>query len=85
MQEQEFEPVGGSQTVRVNVRVIAATNRDLAAMVREGRFRSDLYYRLNVLPLSIPSLRERPGAAKILNLGPSTLRSRMQKLGIRRP
>src|ERR1051326_1291999 len=52
LQEQEFEPVGGSQTVRVNVRVIAATNRDLAAMVREGKFRSDLFYRLNVLPVS---------------------------------
>ena len=59
LQEQEFEPVGGGQTVRVNVRVIAATNRDLAAMVREGKFRSDLYYRLNVLPVSIPALRQR--------------------------
>jgi transcriptional regulator with GAF, ATPase, and Fis domain len=59
LQEQEFEPVGGSQTVRVNVRVIAATNRDLATMVREGKFRSDLFYRLNVLPVSIPALRQR--------------------------
>jgi len=59
LQEQEFEPVGGSQTVRVNVRVIAATNRDLATMVREGKFRSDLFYRLNVLPISIPALRQR--------------------------
>jgi PAS domain S-box-containing protein len=59
LQEQEFEPVGGSQTVRVNVRVIAATNRDLMAMVREGKFRNDLFYRLNVLPISIPPLRQR--------------------------
>jgi PAS domain S-box-containing protein len=66
LQEQEFEPVGGSQTVRINVRVIAATNRDLAALVREGKFRSDLFYRLNVLPLSIPALRERHGDIPLL-------------------
>jgi len=59
LQEQEFEPVGGSQTVRVNVRVIAATNRDLGTMVRDGKFRNDLFYRLNVLPISIPPLRQR--------------------------
>ena len=66
LQEQEFEPVGGSQTVRVNVRVIAATNRDLAAMVREGKFRSDLFYRLNVLPISVPALRQRQGDVPLL-------------------
>jgi formate hydrogenlyase transcriptional activator len=66
LQEQEFEPVGGSQTVRVNVRVIAATNRDLAAMVRDGKFRSDLFYRLNVLPVSIPALRQRQGDVPLL-------------------
>jgi PAS domain S-box-containing protein len=60
LQEEEFEPLGSSKTVKVDVRVIAATNRDLAAMVREGKFRSDLFYRLNVVPVTMPALRERP-------------------------
>ena len=59
LQEQEFEPIGSSRTVKVNVRIVAATNRDLAELVREGKFRADLYYRLNVVPLRMPALRER--------------------------
>jgi PAS domain S-box-containing protein len=59
LQEEAFEPVGGTQTVQVDVRVIAATHRDLKKMVRDGEFREDLYYRLRVMPLQIPPLRER--------------------------
>jgi formate hydrogenlyase transcriptional activator len=59
LQEREFERLGGSRTFRTNARLIAATNRDLRAMVEEGRFRSDLFYRLNVFPVHVPSLRER--------------------------
>ena len=59
LQEKQFERLGGSQTLEIDVRVIAATNQDLGQMVRERRFRADLYYRLNVFPMTLPPLRER--------------------------
>ena len=59
LQEQEFERLGGTRTLRVDVRFVAATHADLPAMVQAGRFREDLYYRLNVVPIEMPTLRQR--------------------------
>src|SRR4051794_37601275 len=66
LQEQEFERVGGSSPIKVDVRIIATTNRNLASEAEAGRFRRDLFFRLSVLPISIPPLRERPGDIPLL-------------------
>jgi len=66
IQEGEFEPLGGTRTVKVDVRVLAATNRDLKQMTAEGKFREDLYFRLHVFPIHIPPLRERGGDVELL-------------------
>jgi two-component system nitrogen regulation response regulator GlnG len=66
LQERSFERVGGHELIRMDVRVLAATHRDLEGMMREGRFREDLFYRLNVVMLSLPSLRERRGDIPLL-------------------
>jgi formate hydrogenlyase transcriptional activator len=66
LQEREFERLGSTRTIRTNVRLIAATNRDLAAMVEEQKFRSDLFFRLNVFPIQAPPLRERPDDIPLL-------------------
>jgi formate hydrogenlyase transcriptional activator len=77
LQEQEFERLGSTRTIRVDVRVLAATNRDLARMVEEQAFRSDLYYRLKVFPITVPPLRERPEDIPLL------VRHFAQKLALR--
>ncbi len=66
LQERTFEPVGSSKTQNVDVRVVAATHRNLPELIQDGRFREDLYYRLNVLPVEVPALRERPEDVPLL-------------------
>ena len=66
LQERQFERLGGSQTINVDVRLIAVTNRDLELMVEEGRFQCDPYYRLNILPITLPPLRGRAGDVPLL-------------------
>lgn len=66
LQDKEFTPVGGSTPIKVDTRILAATNRDLPALIAEGRFREDLYYRLNVMKIKLPPLRERQGDIAIL-------------------
>ncbi len=79
LQEQEFERVGGTETIRVDVRLISATNRDLEGLVAEGSFREDLYYRLKVVPIRVPPLRER--AEDIPMLAAHFLRALAQRWG----
>lgn len=79
LQEKEIERIGGKNTIKVNVRVIVATNRSLEKEIAEGRFRSDLYYRLNVFPIGLPSLRDRPEDIELL--GNFFLERHTQKIG----
>jgi DNA-binding NtrC family response regulator len=83
LQEREFERVGGSKTIKANVRVLATSNRDLRQVVEKGDFRQDLYYRLNVFPLHVPSLRER--REDILLLADNFLRRFARKHGFKLP
>lgn len=80
LQEGEFEPVGSSKTITVDCRVIAASNRDLSKMIREGAFRADLYYRLNVFPILVPPLRDRGN--DIILLAQTFVQKFSQQLGI---
>lgn len=83
LESQEFERVGGLKTVKTDIRFIAATNRNLAHMVREGKFREDLFYRLNVFPILIPPLRERPD--DIIPLTEAFLKRFCREMGKKQP
>jgi Nif-specific regulatory protein len=84
LQEREFERIGNSQTIKTNVRVIAATNRNLEEMIKDGKFREDLYYRLNIFPIHIPSLRDRRSDIPILINHFITKTNKKHKLEIKR-
>jgi DNA-binding NtrC family response regulator len=81
LQEREFERVGGNRTIKVNVRLLATSNRDLLSYVEKGQFRQDLYYRLNVFPVHVPPLRER--GEDLLQLGEHFLKRCARKHGIK--
>ena len=66
LQERELDKIGGKSNIFIDVRIIAATNKNLETMVKNGSFREDLYYRLNVIPIKLPSLRERRGDIPLL-------------------
>jgi two-component system, NtrC family, response regulator AtoC len=83
LQEREFERVGGTKTIKVNVRILATSNRDLQQFVEKGLFRSDLYYRLNVFPIEVPPLRNRPEDIEVF--AESFLRRFARKHGMRLP
>ena len=83
LQEREFERVGGTKTIKVNVRILATSNRDLAHFMERGLFRSDLYYRLNVFPIAVPPLRERPEDIDVFS--ENFLRRFSRKHGLRLP
>ncbi len=83
LQEREFERVGGSKTIKVNVRILATSNRDLNQVVANGEFRQDLYYRLNVFPIHVPPLRERP--EDIMVLAETFLQRFARKHGLKIP
>ncbi len=81
LQEREFERVGGNRTIKVNVRIIATSNRDLLGYIEKGQFRQDLYYRLNVFPVHVPALRDR--VEEIMPLAEHFLSRYMRKLGVK--
>ena len=81
LQEREFERVGGNRTIKVNVRIIATSNRDLLGYIEKGQFRQDLYYRLNVFPVHVPALRDR--VEEIMPLAEHFLARYMRKLGVK--
>ena len=84
LQEREFERVGGTETVRVDVRIVAATHRDLEAMVAAGTFREDLFYRLAVVPITVPPLRDRPGdTARLVRHFAQVFAERLGRRGVR--